>query len=166
MHGCTSQSVPAGSAFAPGAWYPEHQGPGTWAQGPGTWAPGARYLGTRGLVPGHQGPGTWMLAAVEADELADPVEVGLLGPRRTVESSHRAAYGFEERHERPLIDPALAVCRLVLHVAHGPERFTVAGPGEMLRARGPGQLVDQVRGRCIGPMSLQMNAGVNDGPAQ
>jgi hypothetical protein len=43
-----------------------------------------------------------VLAAVEADELADSVEVGLLGPSGTVESSHRAAYGFEERHEGSL----------------------------------------------------------------
>lgn len=39
-----------------------------------------------------------MLAPVEMDELADPVDVGLLGSRGLMEPSHRVVDGFEEGH--------------------------------------------------------------------
>ena len=57
---------------------------------------------------------TRVTAAVEANEGADPVEIGFLGARGVVEATEGAVYGFNQGHRRALLG-------FVTSIGHGAE---------------------------------------------
>ena len=79
-----------------------------------------------------------MAAVVEADERADPVEVGLFGARRIVQSVERVPHGFEEGHDEVSTRAAERV--------RGWYRFSRCGATGLAGARGGARCAQDGRG--------------------